>query len=226
MLEVIVAKKPDVVIMMGPFVDMKNPTVLSSSESFDKQWINRLALIGEKVAGLNCQIILVPSARDAVGYPIYPQPPFPSSSHCPPNIKCVSDPAILDIAGVQVGLTSTDILFHLGKEEICFPPRSGDRMSRLASHLLQQGSFYPLYPPSEEVNIDIEKLESFALMEQAPHVLILPSDLNNFVRDVRGTTVINPGRLTKGVGPGTYSVFRLRKGQDGKPESRVQIMRI
>merc|ERR1719411_2058639 len=49
-LDVIVAKKPDVAILMGPFVDMKNSAVLSSSESFDKQWINRLGLIGEKVA--------------------------------------------------------------------------------------------------------------------------------------------------------------------------------
>ena len=99
-------------------------------------------------------------------------------------------------------------------------------MSRLASHILQQGSFYPLYPPSEDVNVDIEKLESFALLGQAPHVMILPSDLNTFVRDIQGTTVINPGRLTKGVGPGTFSVFRLRKGQDGRPETRVQVLRI
>jgi len=227
LLDVIADKKPDVAILMGPFVDMKNSSVLSSNESFDKQWINTLSLIGEKLGGLETKVVLVPSGRDAVGYPVYPQPPFPPSSHYGPNLKCVSDPAILDIAGVQLALTSTDVLFHLGKEEICFPPRSGDRMSRLASHLLQQGSLYPLYPPSEEINLDIDKLESFALLDsQAPHVLLLPSDLNNFVRDISGTTVINPGRLTKGVGPGTYSIFKLSKGEEGKLQTRVKIIRI
>jgi hypothetical protein len=33
-------------------------------------------------------------------------------------VKFVSDPCTLDIDGISVGLTSTDILFHLGAEEI------------------------------------------------------------------------------------------------------------
>ena len=168
----------------------------------------------------------VSSARDAVGYPVYPQPPIPKSDFYPKNMRSVSDPVILDIGGVHVAVTSTDILFHLGKEEISFPPRSGDRMSRLASHILQQGSLYPLYPPSEDINLDIEKLEDFALLEQPPHILLLPSDLNNFVRDINGTTVINPGRLTKGLGPGTYTIFQVSRGEQDKPLTRVKIMRI
>ena len=223
----IVDKKPDVAILMGPFVDMKNSSVLASAESFDKQWINMLSLIGSRVGGLETKVVIIPSGRDAVGYPVYPQPPFPPSSNTPHNIKCLSDPAILDIAGLRLALTSTDILFHLGKEEISFPPRSGDRMSRLASHILQQGSLYPLYPPSEDINLDIEKMADFALLDQSPHILLLPSDLNTFVRDITGTTVINPGRLTKGVGPGTYSIFKVRKGEGGQqPLTRVQIVRI
>ena len=99
-----------------------------------------------------------------------------------PDIKCVSDPSTISVCGVSIGITSTDILFHLGKEEISFPPRSGDRMARLASHLLTQvivgscmhvlsysyfqGSFYPLHPPSEEVSIDYEQLEAKAMMHR------------------------------------------------------------
>ena len=77
---------------------------------------------------------------------------LPSIDHNP-RIISVPDPALISIDGVIFGFTSTDILFHLGKEEISYPPRSGDRMRRLANHLLQQRSFYPLYPPSEEINI-------------------------------------------------------------------------
>merc|ERR1712133_186438 len=139
----------------------------------------------------------VTSLRDVHSLPIYPQPPFPVVDSATasllksfPNIKYVSDPSTISVSGVNIGITSSDILFHLGKEEISFPPRSGDRMARLASHLLTQGSFYPLYPPSEDINIDLEKLEHLALIDQTPHVMLLPSDLNTFVRDVDGTTVI------------------------------------
>ena len=99
-------------------------------------------------------------------------------------------------------------------------------MSRLSSHLLQQGCMYPLYPPSEELNLDFEKLEQHAMLEKAPHLLILPSDLIHFVRDINGTTVVNPGRLTKGVGPGTYSIIKMRKGEGGRLETKVDITRI
>jgi len=225
-LSVIKEKKPSVAVLLGPFLDMKNTAVCGAAESFDSQWVRMVTLMVKEMEGLSTQLVMVPSSRDAVGYPVYPQPPFPSSPLYLPNMRCVSDPCVLDISGVNVALTSSDILFHLGKEEISFPPRSGDRMSRLSSHLLQQGSMYPLYPPSEELNVDFEKLEQFALLDKAPHLLVLPSDLTHFVREVTGSTVINPGRLTKGAGPGTYSLVKLRRGEGGRLETKVEITRI
>ena len=71
-----------------------------------------------------------------------------------------SDPCLLNIEGVLFGVTATDILFHLGKEEISFPPHSGDRLRRLANHLVQQQSFYPLFPPNEDLGLDLETLEA------------------------------------------------------------------
>lgn len=226
-LSVIEEAKPNFAILVGPFVDLKNSSTTNSDKSFTRQWIEFAKVIAAKVKDLETTVVLVPSARDAMSYPIYPQPAIPHNKEVySSNMMTVSDPAILDIAGVHVAITSTDILFHLGKEEISYPPRSGDRMSRLASHLLQQGSMYPLYPPSEDINLDLEKLEQLALIDQTPHIMLLPSDLNTFVRDVSGTTVINPGRLTKGVGPGTYSLFRMRKGEGGNLETRAEIIRI
>jgi len=225
-LSVIKEKKPSVAVLLGPFLDMKNSAVCGAAESFDSQWVRMVTLMAKEMEGLSTQLVMVPSSRDAVGYPVYPQPPFPSSPLYLPNMRCVSDPCVLDISGVHVALTSSDILFHLGKEEISFPPRSGDRMSRLSSHLLQQGSMYPLYPPSEELNVDFEKLEHFALLDKSPHLLVLPSDLTHFVREVTGSTVINPGRLTKGAGPGTYSLVRMRRGEGGRLETSAEITRI
>jgi len=225
-LKVIEEVKPNAAILIGPFVDLKNAAVTSSGDSFGKQWVDTVKLIAEKANDINTEIVLVSSARDAAALPVYPQPPIPKSDFYPKNMRSVSDPVILDIGGVHVAVTSTDILFHLGKEEISFPARNGDRMSRLASHILQQGSMYPLYPPSEEVNLDLEKLEQFGLIDHTPHVMLLPSDLTTFVRNIGDTTVLNPGRVTKGFGPGTYGVFRMRKGEGGRLETQAEITRI
>ena len=83
-------------------------------------------------------VLVLPSAgRDVHHSFIYPAPPF-DESKTTNKIKMVSDPCVVDVEGLTLGITSTDILFHLGKEEISFPPRSGDRLRRLASHILHQ----------------------------------------------------------------------------------------
>ena len=106
-------------------------------------------------------------------------------------------------------------------------------MRRLATHLLQvsfnftklcqrfayffsfqQRSFYPLYPPSEEINMDLEQLETLAKLEVQPHVLILPSDLLHFFKDINGGLVINPQRLTKGAGGGVFARLAIQAHTD------------
>lgn len=48
-------------------------------------------------------------------------------------------------------------------------------------------SFYPLYPPVEDVNMDYEKFQSFGQMPLTPDVLILPSELRYFVKVKKNT---------------------------------------
>ena len=43
-------------------------------------------------------------------------------------------------------------------------------------------SYYPLYPPADDVSVDYELFESGAKMSVTPHVLIIPSDLKQFVK--------------------------------------------
>jgi DNA polymerase alpha subunit B len=57
-----------------------------------------------------------------------------------------------------------------------------DRLGRIAGHILSQQSFYPLYPPAEEMNLDLELWAKYAALEVTPHILILPSDLRCFVK--------------------------------------------
>ena len=63
----------------------------------------------------NTQVIVVPSSsRDVHHTFIYPTPPFeePQRNN---QIHMVTDPCIVNVSGVSFGITSTDVLFHLGK---------------------------------------------------------------------------------------------------------------
>ena len=72
-----------------------------------------------------------------------------------------------------------------------------DRLGRLADHVLSQACFYPLYPPSNEMNVDSGLWEKYALMHQQPNILILPSDMRHFCRWNKNCLVVNPARLNK-----------------------------
>lgn len=50
-------------------------------------------------------------------------------------------------------------------------------------------SYYPLHPPAEDVNVDYEQFEKYALLPYNPDILILPSDLRYFAK-VRWYSVI------------------------------------
>ena len=43
-------------------------------------------------------------------------------------------------------------------------------------------SYYPLYPPSEEVNFDHKNFIEYGFMPSTPDILIVPSDLRYFVK--------------------------------------------
>ena len=60
------------------------------------------------------------------------------------------------------------------------------------------------------MNIDFEQLEILGQIEVQPHVLITPSDLMHFFKDVEGGLVINPQRLTKGNGGGVFARLAVR----------------
>ncbi|GCC18614.1 hypothetical protein chiPu_0022112 [Chiloscyllium punctatum] len=94
---------------------------------------------------------------------------------------------------------------------ICSPPGGSDRFTRILKHILTQRSYYPLYPPAEEINLDYECLQLYAQLPVTPDILIVPSELRYFIKDVLGCICINPGRLTKGQVGGTYGHLFVHK---------------
>lgn len=212
--------RPDVCILFGPFLDAKHEQVencklTSPFEDIFKQCL-RTVIEGTRSSGSH--LVFVPSLRDVHHEPVYPQPPF-TFSELPredkKRVQFVSEPCNLSINGVMFGLTSTDLLFHIGAEEICSSSGTSDRFSRILKHILTQRSYYPLYPPHEDMAIDYENFYTYAQLPVTPDVFIVPSELRYFVKDIFGCVCMNPGRLTKGQVGGTFGRLYLRRQPKG-----------
>ncbi|KAM9207843.1 LOW QUALITY PROTEIN: DNA polymerase alpha subunit B [Leptosomus discolor] len=216
LLEVIARDRPDVCVLFGPFLDAKHEQVENCQllGSFAEVFKLCLRMIIEGTRSAGSHLVFVPSLRDVHHDYVYPQPPFlypelPKDDK--PRVHFVSDPCTLDVDGVVFGLTSTDLLFHMGAEEISSSSGISDRFTRILKHILTQRSYYPLYPPSEELNVDYESFDAYAALPVTPDVLVTPSELRYFVKDVLGCVCINPGRLTKGRVGGTYGRLYLQR---------------
>jgi len=67
----------------------------------------------------------------------------------------------------------------------------------------------PLFPAPEEISVDYSKFKENICFEKQPNVLVVRSELNPFIRLVGNTIFINPGKLTKGKGGGSYATIQL-----------------
>lgn len=210
LLEVIQNEKPDVLIMLGPFVDVKHPLIQTGKIDFtyEELFIFVCNMVTSAAKGLKTEVIFVPSQRDICHDCVYPQPAFKDEPT--KRIKMMPDPCTLMINDVSVGLTSTDILFHLGAEEVSSFTVRTDRLGRLADHLLKQQCYYPLYPTSEEVNLEYEQFGNYCFMPFTPDILLVPSDLRYFAKNVDGCLCVNPGRLVKGQTGGSFLKLHVK----------------
>ncbi|KAJ8713937.1 hypothetical protein PYW08_007557 [Mythimna loreyi] len=222
----ITTHRPHVVIMTGPFLDsehikVKDNTIAETFKSFFDKLIDNLGELNN--TSPNTKIYIVSSNKDAFHVNIYPTPAYPSRRKHP-NIHFVPDPCTLNINGIVVGVTSTDILMHISQEEIS-TGMGGDKLSRLAGHILMQQTYYPLWPPAQGLSVDAALWAAHAQMSCIPHVLVLPSNFRYFVKEVNGCVVVNPEHLTKGTGGGTFARLRIASDNDDK-RIAAQIVRI
>jgi len=284
LLNVVLEQKPDVVILMGPFVDARHEAVRSGrvklevvldNDDGEARFIeaNYEAVFADKIAGmisealeedecgrLETEFVLVPALEDATAKFVYPQPPLEdrlpkggkslnipggesfgfgtmglheltkARSNGKRQVHCLSNPCTFRINELVFGVTSTDVLFHLSVEETNARLPPGSRMRRIAQHMVNQQSYYPLFPPNKAVNLDMKQKDGWRMPCQ-PDVLLVPSRLTPFCAPVLGNTmVINPGQLTKGTTGGSYSVMnvhpikkeRLNGAEDSKITHHVQ----
>ncbi|EFN60471.1 DNA polymerase subunit alpha B [Camponotus floridanus] len=200
LMEKIASDEPHVLILVGPFLEYTHPEVQNNlirdtHQEFFEKILTRIMESTKK----NTQVVLVASNRDAHHEPIFPTPEYAVFNkkllQNYRNLKLMPDPCILDVAGLKIGVTSVDVIKHIGKEEISNV--TGDRLGRLADHVLAQTCFYPVYPPFEDLNVDTDLWEKHAFFDQQPHVLILPSDMRCYCKVINECVTLNPERMHK-----------------------------
>ncbi|VAI91720.1 unnamed protein product [Triticum turgidum subsp. durum] len=235
-------KQPQLLILMGPFIDSDHPEIKkgTSDQSFHDIFhfeILRKLQDFTQYLGHNVRVIFVPSVRDAHHDAVFPQPAF--DLHLPEDmtqqITCLSNPSLFSSNEIQFGCCTVDILKQLSGDEISRKPPGGkaaDRIGRLATHIVKQQSYYPLYPPAAGVPMDFSLAKEALEIPSAPDVLLLPSDLapsvkvlsvNEDTEEHKRFICVNPGRLAKGIGGGTF--VELYYNEDTE-KTKAFIMRI
>ncbi|XWS34618.1 hypothetical protein CRYUN_Cryun21dG0053400 [Craigia yunnanensis] len=237
-------KCPQMLILLGPFIDSEHPQIkkgtvdLSFDEIFQLE-VLRMVQDYLEYMGPDARVVIIPSVRDANHDFVFPQPAFDLDSlDISHQITSLKNPGIFEADEVKIGCCTVDILKHLSREEMSRHSMDGtpsDRLSRLASHIISQRSFYPLYPPAEGVPLDLSLAPEALHISSVPDLLILPSDIKYFVKvlslggtsegeeQIKKCICINPGRLAKGEGGGTFVELKYQGSPDKMNASIIGI---
>lgn len=225
---------PTVVILVGPFLDDAHPQLSAGllentfQQLFEAQVLKPICDWATEFT--SSRVILVPSCRDLMADPVFPTPPLNTPTFVPDNVTMLSNPTTFKICQVTFGIVSSDTMKALAATELTRSATQGDRMISLASHVVSQRSFFPVYPPPRGALLDTSLAAEHLRLPLIPNILILPSDLAPFAKmlpvsdQVKSATspemtvptahsttvvVVNPGRVAKGVAGGTWAFLAI-----------------
>ncbi|KAI5896475.1 uncharacterized protein SCHCODRAFT_02569047 [Schizophyllum commune H4-8] len=114
--------------------------------------------------------LLIPSVRDALSNHLtFPQAELAGFEAFDERIRFLPNPARFAINGVSFAATSAETVFHLQAERLlkrgAGPPESGDPVANLYRVMLEQRSFYPLFPGLHpgDVHLDVAHLSGLTI---------------------------------------------------------------
>ncbi|KAF9013340.1 DNA polymerase alpha/epsilon subunit B-domain-containing protein [Cyathus striatus] len=152
-LQNIKTSKPEVVILLGPFIDSTHPKIKTGDVDSAPAQLFKAHILAPLCSFLdsspNSIAVIVPSIRDLMSHhAVFPQSEFDGSIfNNDPRIRLLPNPGRFSINDISFAATSVDVLFHLRKEEfikrgIEVEPSNdetgSDVMAGLSRHLLQQ----------------------------------------------------------------------------------------
>lgn len=205
----------DALILTGPFIDMNHPLIATGDFDLPDEAVvdpdtatmstvfkymispalNRLVASNPHIT-----ILLIPSVRDVIDKHVsWPQDSFPRKDlGLPKTAKVIGNPMTLSINEMVMGISSQDALFELRHEELVGGrPADPALLSRLSRYLVEQGHFFPLFPPADRQKlpkvgtpdgipagaaVDASYLKLGEMVNVRPDVLVVPSSLPPFAK--------------------------------------------
>lgn len=229
--------KPQALLLCGPFVNQNHEDIASGDLryrdpdtgalkffSYDELFTQIMNYIESQLSGSrHTKVIIVPSTSEVSHMYPMPQPPLEGKQFQFTKMKLgnhmpvlTSNPSVIQINDVSVGIVNTDVIKDMCintcvKNPAAEPgaqPQNRPKIDLVLQSILQQRSFYPLYPAGAGAPIEWEQYKAL-MFEQTPDILITPSDLMLFAKNIEGCICINPGSMYKGASAGTYATLTI-----------------
>jgi len=223
-------EKPQVVIIMGPFLDANNQKVCSGEtalpndddgeiHSYEELYTEHvLPLLHKYLQPLrraSTEFLVMPSLDEVLCFHPLPQPPLDASlgpgleskdlgALKRLGVKFLPNPAHLQINGVAVSVTSADALTPILREIVLRP--EGRKIEEALRLLLQQRTLFPVVP-REPAHVSEARAAALDFVEGLePQLCIFPSVTGNpngvFVDN---TLFINPGSVCRPMVLGSFA---------------------
>merc|ERR1740123_559975 len=231
----VVAQKPNIVLLMGPFTDSDNEMIRKNDlqctlhELFEHLLSAFISFVGSEHLD---KIMLVPSTRDVHHFSPFPQPKYALNalSENESNILLMNNPTQFSVNNVSFGVCSADFLWDACKMGLT--KNINDRLLSMMSHCIEQRNFYPLQPADSALRMDYNHCNALHIRNELD-LLIMPSKLKQFAKVYAETKTIciNPSFLTRGNSGGTYAMISILQSDDYQVEDysdkiRVDILRV
>ncbi|KAF6255494.1 DNA polymerase alpha/epsilon subunit B-domain-containing protein [Scenedesmus sp. NREL 46B-D3] len=252
MLQELKASPPDMLVLLGPFVDVEQPLIaggmidVTFQQLFQTQVVERLQA-WQAALPSPCQVVLLPAVRDAFHHPTFPQPAIDLQAQ-EQQLVSLQNPCSFAAGPALLAAVTHDVLRPLSSAELArvAPGAPADRLAALASHVIGQRRVAKDAPAVLFTCCTCDTLRQAA----AADLLLLPSDLAPFAKTVAAApatstgggyqpaaspaaqsspqvVVINPGRLAKGSSGGTYAHITVAAGSGSlASRCRVDIVRV
>ena len=202
--------QPQALLLCGPFVNQNHEDIASGDLrcrdpetgalrflSYDELFTQIMNYIDSQLKGSkHTKVVLVPSTSEVNHMYPMPQPPLGIKSFDKTKMRAgdkmpvlTSNPTMIQLNDVSVGIVNTDVI-----KDMCIntcvknpapeqgkAPQSRPKIDLVLQSILQQRSFYPLYPAGAGAPIEWEQYKGL-MFDQTPDILITPSDLMLFAK--------------------------------------------
>jgi len=241
-------KQPQILVLLGPFVDAGNVKVSSGNtvlpgeqepRSYEEIYKNHvLPLLYRGLQPLRqgaqpTEVLIVPSLEEVLCFHPLPQPPLDSAlslgvAAFEPlrrlGVRFVPNPSHIQVCGMRLSLSSADALSPVLRELVLRP--QGKKIEEALRMLVHQRTFFPAFP-RDPGHVSEARSGAFDFPDDVtPDVVIFPSQMGTPSGTfIDGTAFINPGVLCRAT-LGTFAEVWTKpreKGVTGGIEGRVRV---